>query len=170
MCMSIGFILSGCNQSLTDLSKYPPIDNSDEKYLYNRFNQKILVYNTNLNTVVKEITENNFFQYEFPQQTDIYISGHSFDNDFEVLKITDKKIQSLLKLKKNEGVFPVANNENYHIMIRSFYDSNNIEIELPNEYSEYSYETLLTNYTDSAKFSNVISLRPYETIVYKFKK
>ena len=36
MCMSIGFILSGCNQSLTDLSKYPPIDNSDEKYLYNR--------------------------------------------------------------------------------------------------------------------------------------
>ena len=47
---------------------------------------------------------------------------------------------------------------------------NNIEIELPNEYSEYSYETLLTNYTDSAKFSNVISLRPYETIVYKFKK
>lgn len=129
MCMSIGFILSGCNQSLTDLSKYPPIHNSDEKYLYNRFNQKILVYNTNLNTVVKEITENNFFQYEFPQQTDIYISGHSFDNDFEVLKITDKKIQSLLKLKKNEGVFPVANNENYHIMIRSFYDSNNIEIE-----------------------------------------
>ena len=93
MCMSIGFILSGCNQSLTDLSKYPPIDNSDEKYLYNRFNQKILVYNTNLNTVVKEITENNFFQYEFPQQTDIYISGHSFDNDFEVLKITDKKIK-----------------------------------------------------------------------------
>ena len=48
MCMSIGFILSGCNQSLTDLSKYPPIDNSDEKYLYNRFNQKIIVYNTNL--------------------------------------------------------------------------------------------------------------------------
>lgn len=32
-------------------------------------------------------------------------------------------------MKKNEGVFPVANNENYHIMIRSFYDSNNIEIE-----------------------------------------
>ena len=55
------------------------------------------------------------------------------------------------------------------LVICNFY-SNNIEIELPNEYSEYSYETLLTNYTDSAKFSNVISLRPYETIVYKFKK
>ena len=31
MCMSIGFILSGCNQSLTDLSKYPPIDKNKKK-------------------------------------------------------------------------------------------------------------------------------------------
>ena len=48
MCMSIGFILSGCNQSLTDLSKYPPIDNSDEKYLYNRFKDKKhdIIYHT----------------------------------------------------------------------------------------------------------------------------
>lgn len=131
MCLSIGFFLSGCNQTLTNdnVLKYPPIDNNEERYLYNRFDQKLLVYNTNLNTVVKAITEANFFQYEFPQQTEFYISGHSFDNDFEILQITDHKIQSLLTLNENEGVFPVANNEKYYIVTHSFYDINGIEIE-----------------------------------------
>lgn len=78
---------------------------------------------------------------------------------FELILDNHKEVFAYIRKYKNIELLVICN----------FY-SNNIEIELPNEYSEYSYETLLTNYTDSAKFSNVISLRPYETIVYKFKK
>ena len=78
---------------------------------------------------------------------------------FELILDNHKEVFAYIRKYKNIELLVICN----------FY-SNNIEIELPNEYSEYSYETLLTNYTDSAKFSNVISLRPYETIVYKLEK
>ncbi len=86
-------------------------------YLFNRYMQRIEKYN--LNTCYTEgrlYDDLNMVQYEFPYRNvktnsynyRLFSSGHNVYNKFEVIKLTENKIQRLFKNKnKDEGLFPI---------------------------------------------------------------
>lgn len=60
--------------------------------------------------------------------------------------------------------------ENTELLVICNFYGNSIEITLPKEYYDESYESLIANYSDNPKIDRIIRLRPYETIVYKLEK
>ena len=76
-------------------------------------------------------------------------------------------------MEEHESVFAYErelNNEKL-IVINNFYEKEAI-CELPKnlKFSEYNSKILISNYEDSSELSNIIKLRPYESVVYYLEK
>lgn len=85
-------------------------------YLYNRYEQKIVIYDKNTKNVTGsyEDTENQF-QYELPSSDGmenlkfrIFSDGNSKTNNFSLISMTDKQIKTLYRCKQDEGIFPIG--------------------------------------------------------------
>ncbi|MBS4210620.1 alpha,alpha-phosphotrehalase [Bacillus sp. FJAT-50079] len=83
------------------------------------------------------------------------------DGDFQLLLPDHEEIFAYVRSNGNEKL----------LVINNFYDKET-RFTLPEEVdlSEFSGEILLSNYSDSSTMFNEFVLRPYESIVYYFKK
>lgn len=109
---------------------YPEDINENEILIYNRFEQKLILYDEERKQEVRHAERPNWFQYEFDPLSDRYTSGNSFTNGFSVIEVNEKKqVKEILKLEDDEAIFPLACNEKYEIYTHSYYDEMGIEID-----------------------------------------
>lgn len=122
-------IIKAATNNKKDDFKELKCENKNEILLYNRFEQKLMVYDTKKKEVAKTISEDNLFQYDFSPKSSIYTSGNSLENKFLVLDISKNDISILLDLNENEGIFPFAQNEDSNFYLHTYYDQSGVERE-----------------------------------------
>lgn len=107
----------------------PNIENSNQILLYDRFDQRILTYDTTKFSVIKKNNTLNYFQFEFNEPfLSIFTTGHSVTNNFKIIEIKDNNINILYTMKENEAIFPLAYKDDNNIFfIKYYYDSENVE-------------------------------------------
>lgn len=94
----------------------PTTKNEDEILLYDKFDQRILSYNTKTNSIVTKNETKNYLQYEFNNLAcNIYTTGHSIENHYKIIEKEEKEIKVLYEMEKNEAIFPLFY-ENYENM------------------------------------------------------
>ncbi|MDR1018369.1 MAG: hypothetical protein LBM02_06670 [Lachnospiraceae bacterium] len=129
-------LLSGCGKkvNLNDPNvdfTLPTADTKNDILIYDRYNQKIVSYNLKNNKISGKNDDLNYMEYGFPNiESNVYTVGHSEYNKFKIVEIdNNKKIKTLLKMKKNEGIFPLAYRDYFNMFfLKSTYDKNNKEI------------------------------------------
>lgn len=116
------YTLTGCtNSEIID-------DKSNEIILYNRYSQKLIKYNLDNKKAITIYDQINTFEYEFPDNDILYVTGNSFNNNFKLLQISGDSLKVLLELEPSEAIFPLlTNNDNYYF-IHAYYDSDMGEI------------------------------------------
>ncbi len=109
-------ILTGCNSKDTLI---PKPKSNDSIILYNRFTQSMLSYNTKSCLIEEQINIDNYFQYEFNTKSNYFTTGHSINNNFEIIEVKNKKeVSPVYKLKNNnESIFPLASSNNNIIFL-----------------------------------------------------
>lgn len=126
--------ISKRNVQIKDVEKksfqnYPKQCKDNEKIIYNIYQQKLVKYDLNKKKIT-EFEENDYFQYAFPKISNLFTSGNSITNNFEIIEIEDgKRVKSLINVGKNEAIFPLASDKQNNYYVHYFYDKNN------NEYS-----------------------------------
>lgn len=115
-------ILTGCTKSINFHS------NNKDIILYNRFSQKLIKYNLDSKKALTLYDQENIFEYEFANNDNLYVVGHSINNDFKLLQITDNDKKVLFELNSSEAMFPLATDNKSYFFIHSYYDDNKCEI------------------------------------------
>lgn len=96
--------------------------NIEEMYVLDYWNQKIKIYNQDTYKFIRywKATENEF-QYNFKEYSNILTSGNSITNNFSVIRYTEKGIKTLLKLPKNQALFPLTIDKKGHMYFSRIY-------------------------------------------------
>ena len=115
--LTISILFSSCNNITQD---YDQIDDN-QIYLYHRYSQKIVKYSPDTKKITLYPKVDNLVQYEFSSSSNIYTSGHSTFNNFEIIKNNSNNIETLFKLNKDEGIFPLATNNKDYLFIHTYY-------------------------------------------------
>lgn len=120
-----GFKIFSYKKSLPN----PSSENS--KIIYNKLSNRLISYDTNNQRIEQNFNILNFMQYSFNTQDSYYTSGHSYDNNFEILRINNNKIEKIYKPNNssNIAIFPFASDNINRIFLFIKYDSNGNELE-----------------------------------------
>lgn len=119
------YVFSGCSQEktskpfqVTDSEKIFQITNDNELIVYNLFVDMLGRYNTLTGDWTAFIDQPNVYQYSFLQDTSIFTTGHSKNNEFEILKNNNNKIKSIFKFNNSRDcIFPLAkSNDQYYFL------------------------------------------------------
>lgn len=123
-------VVSCSNKNSEAFDWLPSVKSKDEILLYDRFDRKIVSYNTKTFSIVQKNDTLNYFQYGFNRlDTNIYTTGHSIENHFKVIQMKDNRIIELLSMKPSEDIFPVAvKDESKAFFTVSVYDEKGAEI------------------------------------------
>lgn len=152
----------------------------NEKLLYDKFNQKIVNYNIDTKKVVEKNEEANYFQYGFNDlETDIYTTGNSVDtnHNYKIIKMLDKKTETLYEMKDNEGIFPLAyKDEENMYFIKCTYGDDNKELYADRVICKFNEKTKKLEELDATKglmtsygvvIDDLLYFTVYEDINYK---
>jgi len=129
------FNLMGCSSEAVNVENakidYPVCENEDSIILYDRYSEKLLSYNKETYEVEQRSNIQNFMQYEFNAGSDLYTAGNSLTNEFEIIRVKDKTIETAYTLedKKNQAIFPLTLNEKYTLFVQTEYDELGKEID-----------------------------------------
>lgn len=118
------------NNNITTFDWLPTAKNDNEILLYDKFDQRILSYDTKTNRIVTKNETINYLQYEFNDLTcNIYTTGHSIKNHFKIIEKEEKEIKVLYEMEENEAIFPLFY-ENYENMyfLKTLYKDTGEEI------------------------------------------
>lgn len=102
---------------------YREEDLKNKEIVYYIEGQKLGVYDKNENTwkPIRDI-ENEFF-YGFKEDWTYFTTGHSIENEFEVLKVKEGNISIIRREKNGECIFPLALDEGHYYFLE--YADNN---------------------------------------------
>lgn len=111
--------------------KLPTASSENSKIIYNKLSNRLISYNINDQKIEQDFNFLNFMQYSFNTQDNYYTSGHSYNNNFEILKINNNKIEKVYKPDNsaNVAIFPFASDSINRIYLFVNYDSNGTELE-----------------------------------------
>lgn len=86
----------------------PQVSGENEILLYNYYNQQFVTYDSEKKQVVSCNSINNYFQYCFNVESDIYTSGHSLCGQYKILEQDGNEIKELYKLEdsQNGKIYP----------------------------------------------------------------
>ncbi|MMZ59283.1 hypothetical protein D1872_213120 [compost metagenome] len=102
----------------------------DEFYLYNISEQQLGVYNKENMKWMPLHKEDNLFQYMFNNDSEYVVSGHSIDNQFVLLKLSEdrKNINKVFELSNDKDCFfPLASDgEKFYYVL--YEDEKNTEV------------------------------------------
>ncbi|MFC0628571.1 hypothetical protein [Kribbella deserti] len=121
-------ILTGCSgEQAPSAEPAPPVIrlpenlNADSLVLYNRFTQRLLAYDQKSFTVTQESNQQNFIQYAFPVVSEYFTAGDSKGDDFSVLRVRGNRIEEVVELPPNSGIFPLATDGKQWLYTKSDY-------------------------------------------------
>ena len=132
--------------------------NDGDILLFDRWNKKMCLYNTNTFQVQERMNIDNFMIYEFPEVCPYYTAGHNIDNHFQVIKMSNKTVETILRLSETEGIFPLSFSGEYMFFIKIDYDNSNTE----KNRSLVKYDKMENKLIE---FSNVHGLVSYGSII-----
>lgn len=90
--------------------------------LYHHYEQKLFSYDTNKKAVIEMDKTPNLFQFNFANNSTIFTSGDSINNEYSLIQLSNNKITELLKLGENEALFPLASDEDIYFFIHTYYN------------------------------------------------
>ncbi|MHB8061433.1 MAG: hypothetical protein ACYDG2_02180 [Ruminiclostridium sp.] len=138
LCIFI-YILTACsaNNSLSEQSNEEDdigkllSSTSESRIIYNRYYQKMVLYNIKNNYIEKQSKSQNYFQYEFNTDSKYFTSGNSITNCFEILYVDGLTIKPIIKLadEKNQSIFPLTTDNEHKLFINVFYNKNGNEVD-----------------------------------------
>ena len=128
-------LLSGCqgdapatDRPVTGTGTIPALATPDSIYLINPFTQQLVVYDRGSHQVIASSQTPNHFYYTFSPPTSLYTAGHSFDNGFTLLEISDRNVSILTTAGEHDGLFPLATFGESVFLNKVTYDSNGAQI------------------------------------------
>ena len=147
--------IAGCSTQKEIKNEDNFIDIDDNKpliYLFDKLNQRVVKYNTEKFKIEEKLYDDiNMFQYELLYRDDkvnsynnrLLTSGHNINNNFKIIRLTDKKIETLLELerKDEEELIPVDVYNDKIFFISVLYE----EKKWPYQYDIVSYDKDLKN-------------------------
>lgn len=107
--------------------RLPATSGENATILYNRFTQRLVAYDTSENEIQQESDEANYFQYEFPTPSEYFTAGSSVSNGFSIIRVHGSSIDEILRVRSDEGVFPLATDGSRLFFTLSHYDDNGLE-------------------------------------------
>ncbi|MHC1746880.1 MAG: hypothetical protein AB9856_00650 [Cellulosilyticaceae bacterium] len=125
----IGILFYGYGRNGKYIYEWFPIASEEnEQLLFNRYEQKLVTYDTHLKIVRSMNQEPDFLQSEFTTPSSLYTSGHNVHKHYKLLERGNNKVTILYSLNDDEAVFPLATNENYQLFTHTYYDKSGKEI------------------------------------------
>jgi hypothetical protein len=100
---------------------YPGAVTAGSVVLYRVSSSRLVAFDTASKVVNAEGTRDQVFQYEFPGRQDLYTSGSSTKYGFEVLRVHEGGIRSLLQLSGRRGIFPLASDKTTDLFVLQDY-------------------------------------------------
>ncbi|SHO48337.1 hypothetical protein [Anaerocolumna xylanovorans] len=88
----------------------------------------------------------NLFQYTFPKEDNYFISGHSLENNYVILKYSGDKLEIVHYMEKDEKIFPlVANDGTNYYLIQKYTDTDIVESKIVTFDVNWGAKVLLDN-------------------------
>lgn len=98
-----------------------PLCKNDDIYLYHHFEERLLTYNTNSQAITDINNRSNYYQFNFWPHS-IYSSGNVDTNQFSVISINKDKITELLKVEKDEALYPLASSGDTYFFVHYYFE------------------------------------------------
>ena len=130
LCVIMAFIISGCGRQPDYADETENILDSfvledHTIYLMNKYDDTVCLYDLEREKLVKKYLEKDFMFYGFGNDSEYYTAGHSFENHFCILKVADENLEVVYQMKEQEGIFPLAQNQEHMLFLREVYDDEN---------------------------------------------
>lgn len=114
-------------QSSPPAVRLPAATGEHQIILFDRYSQRLLAYDTATKTVVSKSDQDNYFQYEFPNPSELYTAGSSLTNGFTIVKVDGGSVDTVVRADSDQGLFPLAHAGTTSLFTSSRYDSSGAE-------------------------------------------